>query len=258
MPGCRCALIAHRVSNGESPCSAETGAYCQARKRLPETFVAQVARQSGAALEAEVHSAWLWKGRRVLVYDGSSVSMPDTPQNQRDYPQPDTQKPGLGFPHARIAAVFSLACGAILDMGICRYAGKGQSDLGLLRTLLHVFLPGDVMLADRLMCSWTEMVMLKQRGVDCVCRFTSHRRADFRRGKRLGKGDHIVCWPKPAKPRTIESAAYALLPEFLMVREVLLRLNVPGFRSKTIIVATTLLDRKQAPLDALLELYRER
>ena len=84
----------------------------------------------------------------------------DTPQNQRDYPQPDTQRPGLGFPHARIAAVFSLACGAILDMGICRYAGKGQSDLGLLRTLLHVFLPGDVMLADRLMCSWTEMVML--------------------------------------------------------------------------------------------------
>jgi len=258
---CRAAvarLIAHCSSRGESPCSAETGAYCQARKRLPEKFVAQVARQTGAALEAEVHSAWLWKGRRVLVYDGSSVSMPDTPQNQREYPQPATQKPGLGFPHARIAAVFSLACGAILDLGICRCAGKGQSDLGLLRTLMHVFLPGDIMLADRLMCSWTEMVMLKQRGVDCVCRFTSHRRADFRRGQRLGKGDHIVCWPKPAKPRTIESADYALLPESLMVREVRLHVKVPGFRSKTIIVATTLLDPKQAPLSDLLELYRER
>src|SRR5262245_13853797 len=112
--------------------------------------------------------------------------MPDTPRNQAEYPQPDTQKPGLGFPLARIAAVFSLACGAVLDVGICRYAGKGQSELGLRRTLWDLFRPGDVLLADRLMCAWSEMVMLKQRGVDSVCRLTSHRAADFRRGKRLG------------------------------------------------------------------------
>jgi hypothetical protein len=79
--------------------------------------------------------------------------MPDTPANQRAYSQPDTQKPGLGFPLTRIAAVFSLSCGAVLELGICRYAGKGQSELGLLRTLLNVFAPGDVMLADRLMCA---------------------------------------------------------------------------------------------------------
>ena len=84
---------------------------------------------------------WLWKCRRVYVYDGSSVSMPDTAENQRAYPQPDTQKPGLGFPLARIAAVFSLACGAVLDVGICRYAGKGQSELGMLRTLWNMFRP---------------------------------------------------------------------------------------------------------------------
>ena len=88
--------------------------------------------------------------------------MPDTVENQRAYPQPDTQKLGLGFPLARIAAVFSLACGAVLDVGICRYAGKGQSELGMLRTLWNLFRPGDVMLADRLMCTWTEMVMLKR------------------------------------------------------------------------------------------------
>src|SRR5438093_340445 len=199
---CRAAvarLLAHRLARGQNPCSPETGAYCQARKRLPESFFADVARQTGRALEAKVDPRWLWKRRRVYIYDGSSVSMPDTPANQRDYPQPDTQKPGLGFPLARLAAVFSLACGAVLDLGICRYAGKGQSELGMLRTLWDLFRPGDVMLADRLMCTWTEMVMLKQRGVDCVCRLTSHRSADFRRGKRLGKGDHIVKWPKPTK-----------------------------------------------------------
>src|SRR2546429_3483017 len=138
--------------------------------------------------------------------------MPDTPANQRDYPQPDTQKPGLGFPLARLAAVFSLACGAVLDLGICRYAGKGQSELGLLRGLWDLFRPGDVVLADRLMCSWTEMVMLKQRGVDCVCRLSSHRKADFRRGRRLGEGDHVVVWPKPPRPRSIDRAAYDALP----------------------------------------------
>jgi len=213
---CRAAvarLIAHRISRGQRPCSAETGAYCQARKRLPEGFFSNAACQTGRALDKAVDPKWLWKSRRVYVYDGSSVSMPDTAENQRAYPQPDTQKPGLGFPLARIAAVFSLACGAVLDVGICRYAGKGQSELGMLRTLWNLFRPGDVMLADRLMCTWVEMVMLKQRGVDCVCRLTSHRKADFRRGMCLGHDDHIVKWPKPGKPRSIDRETYNALPD---------------------------------------------
>jgi hypothetical protein len=260
-PSCRAAvarLIAHRVSRGQGPCSAETGAYCQARKRLPEKFFSDVARQTGRALDGNVDPQWLWKRRRVYVYDGSSVSMPDTPANQRDYPQPDTQKRGLGFPLARIAAVFSLACGAVVELGICRYAGKGQSELGMLRTLWNNFLPGDVLLADRLMCAWTEMVMLKQRGVDCVCRFTSHRKADFRRGKRLGQDDHIVKWPKPTKPRSIDREAYDTLPDFLMIRECRVHVEQPGFRIRTLIIATTLLDADEYTKDDLAQLYRAR
>ena len=258
---CRAAvarLIAHRVSRGQQPCSAETGAYCQARKRLPESFFSDVARRTGCALEANIDSRWLWKRRRVYVYDGSAVSMPDTPENQRDYPQPDTQQPGLGFPLARIAAVFSLACGAVLELGICRYAGKGQSELGMLRMLWNIFRPGDVLLADRLMCTWTEMVMLKQRGVECVCRFTSHRGADFRRGKRLSKGDHIVIWPKPTKPRSIDRETYDALPELLVIRECRIRVEQPGFRIKTLILATTLLDAEEFTKDDLAQLYRAR
>src|SRR5436309_1036551 len=213
---CRAAvarLNAHRLARGQKPCSARSGAYCQARKRLPEAFFSEVARRTGRALDDGGNKRWLWKGRRVYVYDGSSVTMPDTPANQAEYPQPVAQKPGLGFPLARLGAVFSLACGAVVGSGLCRYAGKGQSDLGLLRKLLDLFRPGDVMLADRLMCAWTEMVMLKMRGVDSVCRFTSHRKADFRRGTRLGEGDHVVEWPKPQKPRSTVRGAYAALPE---------------------------------------------
>lgn len=258
---CRAAvarLIAHRLSRGQRPCSAETGAYCQARKRLPEEFFSNVARLTGQTLESKVEKQWLWKSRRVYVYDGSAVSMPDTPENQRDYPQPDTQKPGLGFPLARLAAVFSLACGAVLDLGICRYAGKGQSELGMLRTLWNIFRLGDVLLADRLMCAWTEMVMLKQRGVDCVCRLTSHRTADFRRGKRLAEGDHIVTWFKPGKPRSIDWKAYQALPEFLTIRECRLKVAQPGFRTTTLLIATTLLDAATFTTDDLAHLYRAR
>ena len=135
---CRAAvarLIAHRVARGQRACSAETSAYCQARKRLPEEFFATVARGTGQALDDNAHGRWLWKGRRVLAYDGSTVSMPDTAENQQAYPQPPQQEPGLGFPLARIAAFFSLSCGAVLDLAICSNAGKGHSELGMLRRL---------------------------------------------------------------------------------------------------------------------------
>lgn len=258
---CRAAvarLIAHRISRGQSPCSSETGVYCQARKRLPEKLFSDVARQTGRELESNVALDWLWKRRRVLVYDGSTVSMPDTAKNQSAYPQPVAQKPGVGFPLARIAAFFSLSCGAVFDLGICRYAGKGQSELGLLRTLWKILLPGDVMLADRYLCSWAEMVMLKQRGVDSVCRLNTNRKADFRRGKRLGEGDHLVKWFKPTVLRSVDWQTYKSLPDFLMVRETRVQVEQPGFRSKTIVIATTLLDAEEFTRDDLAQLYRAR
>jgi hypothetical protein len=258
---CRAAvarLNAHRAARGLKPSSSHTGAYGQARKRLPEAFFSEAALRTGRALDAGADEGWRWKGRRVYVSDGSSVTMPDTPANQAAYPQPVAQKPGPGFPLARIGAAFSLACGAVVGLGICRYAGQGQSDTGVLRTPLDVFRPGDVVLGDRLMCAWTEMVMLKLRGIDCVCRFTSHRKTDFRRGRRLGVGDHVVEWPKPPKPRTIDREASAALPASLTVRECRVRVGRPGFRTRVLVVATTLLDAGAYAAGDLAQLYRAR
>jgi len=130
--------------------------------------------------------------------------------------------------------------------------------LGMLRTLWGMFRPGDVLLADRMMCAWTEMAMLKQRGVDTVCRLASSRSADFRRGKRLGNGDHLVEWAKPQKPRSIDSKTYKAFPDFLLVRECLIQIAQPGFRVRTVVVATTLLDPVQFTKDDLAQLYRAR
>src|SRR5215475_221364 len=148
---CRAAvarLIAHRLARGQRPCSARTGAYCQARQRLPESFLAEVARQTGQALEANVGPQWLWKGRHVYLFDGTIVTMPDTPENQETYPQVYNQQPGIGFPIARVGAILSLACGAIMNLGVCRYAGKGQGEVSLLRTLWDLLRPGDILLTD--------------------------------------------------------------------------------------------------------------
>src|SRR5205807_2322463 len=128
---CRAAvarLLAHRLARGQRPCSAETGAYCQARQRLPEAFFADVACSVGRRLDDQADRRWLWKGRRVYLFDGTTVTMPDTPENQKAYPQVYNQKPGLGFPIARIGAVISLACGAVVNLGFCQYAGKGQGE----------------------------------------------------------------------------------------------------------------------------------
>ena len=257
---CRAAiarLIAHRISQGNRPCSPESGAYCQARKRLPEQFFSNVARKAGQTLDAQANPRWLWKQRRVYAFDGATVSMPDTPNNQEAYPQLYNQRPGLGFPLARIAAIFSLSCGAVVDLGICRYAGKGQGELSLLRALWGFFRAGDVLLTDRLMCSWTEIYLLKQRGIDSVTRL-SKRRADFRRGKRLSHGDHIVQWRKPGMPRGMAWSDYKSMPAFLTMRETLINVEQPGFRSQRIIVATTLLDDQAVSKADLAQLYRAR
>src|SRR4051812_20228445 len=127
---CRAAvarLIAHRAARGQEPCSARTGAYCRARQRLPEAFFSTAASTVGRALDDRADRGWLWKGRRVYLFDGTTVTMPDTPANQAAYPQVYNQGPGLGFPIARIGAVISLAGGAVVNLGLCRYAGKGRA-----------------------------------------------------------------------------------------------------------------------------------
>ena len=258
---CRAAvarLIAHRLSRGLAACSPRTGAYCQARERLPETFFSAVTRLVGRALESRVDPKWLWKGRRVYMFDGTIVSMPDTAENQRAYPQPYNQKPGLGFPIARIGAITSLACGAIVNLGFSRYAGKGQGEVTLLRQLASVFSAGDVLLADCLMCNWRNLYTLQQRGVDMVTRLNKAlRSADFRKGERLGKDDHLVRWPKP-HIRGVGRAAQRAMPRSVTVREVRVFIRQPGFRTKVIIIVTTLLDPVQYTKEDLAALYRQR
>jgi Transposase DDE domain len=258
---CRAAvarLIAHRLSRGQQACSSKTGAYCQARGRLPEKFFSAVTCLVGRALDSKTDPKWLWKGRRVYMFDGTIVSMSDTPENQAAYPQPYNQRPGLGFPIARIGALTSLATGAIIHLGFSRYAGKGQGEVTLLRRLSSVFSTGDVLLADCLIGNWRCLYEMQQVGVDMITRLNKAlRKADFREGQRLGKDDHLVRWPKP-HIRGIGRKAQLAMPRYLTVREVRVSIKQPGFRTKVVIVVTTLLDPTEYTKKDLADLYRQR
>jgi len=251
-------LLAWLTQQGQPACSAETGAYCKARLRLSQELLYALMRAAGSRLHAETHKEWLWKNRRVKIADGSTAVMPDTEANQREYPQPDGQKPGLGFPMVRMVVLFCLATGAVLNAAVAAYSGKGTGELSLLRAIWDELHEGEVLLADRLYCSWFEMALLQQRGVDVVVHQHQSRRVDFRRGRSLGRRDHVVRWPKPDRPDWMDREIYASLPDELEVREVEIVIRRNGFRPVTLVVATTLLEAEEYTAEDLAELYWQR
>jgi hypothetical protein len=251
-------FLAWRLAQGMLPCATGTGAYARARQRLPETLLAMLTRHTGREAERGALGEWRWLGRVVKVFDGSTVSMPDTLKNQNAFPQSRSQAPGVGFPLARIAVLFSLSVGTALDLGIRRWAGKFQSELAMLRDMIPSLQTGDVLLTDCYLCSYMEMALLLQRGVDYVGQMHAHRNVDFRCGRRLGPCDHVVAWNKPRRPDWMSAEDYAVIPETLSIREFRRRIVRRGYRTRTIIVATTLLDAEQFPQDEIANLYRLR
>lgn len=251
-------LAAWRVAKGHAPCSAETGGYCIARSHLPEEACRQLVRQTGGELEKEAPAEWLWRNRRVRVVDGSTITMPDTLENQAEYQQLKSQKSGCGFPIARILVVFSLSVGTVLEAAISKYEGKLTGENSLFRTLHDLLAAGDVVLADRYFSGWFDLALLDRRGVDVVVRKHQLRATDFRRGVRLGKDDQLVRWRKPQRPAWMSPAEHAILPDELALREVRLHVRQRGFRTKSLVVVTTLTEATEYPTGELVELYRRR
>jgi hypothetical protein len=251
-------LLVWLTLQGRPACCAETGAYCKARVRLSEAQLHGLVRSTGAALHGKSPTAWLWKGRRVKIADGTTVIMPDTSENQAEYPQPDGQKPGLGFPMIRLVVLFCLATGALLDAAVGAYSGKGTGELSLLRSIWGQLQEGEVLLADRLYCSWFEMALLRQRGVDVVLHRHQSRRTDFRTGQSLGDRDHLVRWPKPSRPDWMNQETYASLPAELELRELEVMIHRKGFRPVKLILITTLLDAEEYLPEDLAEVYWQR
>ena len=202
----------NQLLRGLEPGAANTGSYSDARKRLPLELVRELGRTIATLLGAHTPAPWTWRGRHIKLVDGTTILMPDTPGNQALYPQHGNQKSGAGFPIARLVGVLSLANGAILDVAMGPYQGKGAGEHALFRELLKCFSKGDIMLADSYYCSYFLIAALTAMGVDFVFEQHGARDTDFRTGEKLGRRDHVVKWVRPARPQWMTPEEYDGFP----------------------------------------------
>jgi hypothetical protein len=244
--------VIRRIAEGLPPLSVATGAYCKARKRLPLAMITQLVHATGTLIEKRAPHEWRWKGKSIYLIDGTTLTMPDTADNQIRYPQQGGQQAGLGFPICRLVGIVSLCSGAIIDAGIGRFSGKGGNEQSLLRGLVDRFTADDLVVGDAFYGSYFLLVSLQNKKVDAVFEQMGARKrvTDFRTGQRLGTKDHIVELLKPKKkPDWMTQESYDAAPATLKLRE----LKVGGK-----ILITTLLSTHEATRDELKGLYKKR
>jgi len=249
-------VIAYLAGQGVEIPSTDTSAYCQARSRLPEKFLEKLFSQVGQSLEEKVGIEHLWCGRNVKVIDGSTVSMPDTVENQKAYPQPKTQKAGCGFPIAKIGVIFSLATGAAVALCIDIL---NTHDIKLARKLYQFLKPLDILLGDRAFCAYADLVTIKKLNCDVVFRKNQTRKTLMQKGKIVGDCDKLVTWYKPKScPKGLSKDEFDVLPQTITVREIYYYIVIPGFRTQQVSLITTLLDKTTSSTLDIVRLYGKR
>jgi hypothetical protein len=256
-------------------CAFSEGSYCDARGRLPLAALQSLLRSSADALrDAQVKAtgggrggAYLWRGLRSLLVDGSSTVAPDTPQLDETFGHPPRQKPGCGFPVPKVLGLFDALTGLVVEM-LC--LPLFTHDMGSVAALHPLLGPGDLLVGDRGLCSFAHLALLHLRGVLGLFRAHQKQIVDFRphrkpggKGRpksrfveRLGKWDQVVDWLKPKRrPDWMTAGQYALLPATLRVREVRYRIPRKGQRTLCVTIATTLLDPALYPKGEVARLY---
>ena len=210
------------LSSNQTACSISTGGYCNARQRLSKSMLKDMCQSVALSNEKKVNKKWQFRGRDIYLVDGTTMTMPDTIENQKKYPQPNFQKPGLGFPICRVVGIISLATGSLINAAVSPFSGKGAAEQALLRGMLGTFKKGDIILADALYSTYSLLSYVIEHGIDIV--FVQNgarsRTTDFTKGKRLGKNDHLITIKRPKKkPEWMSQEEFDLKPKEITIRE---------------------------------------
>jgi len=248
-------------------------AYCKARKRLPLQLLEKLLDRFSGQLDPPVDVA-LWRGHRVLMVDGSSFSMPDTPELQACFGQPGNQKPGCGFPVAHLLCLFDAERGFLRDIILAPLRTHDMAHVAELHPKLK---PGDLIVGDRGFCSYAHLSLCLQANLHAVFRvhqrqivsFHPHRPSSHevlgkgiptsRYVQHLGPRDQLVEWVKPqSRPKWMPPEQFDQLPEKILVREIKCRIREPNRRVREVILVTTLLDPERYPAQAIAKLYEQR
>ena len=254
-PAAVACVVTYRELLGESTPTSDTGDDCRARAKLSAVARHDLTVEIAAEVEDQADAKWLWKGPHAKLIDGFTCTMPDTAQNQAEYPAPKSQQPGVGLPIARAAVILSLASACVMDLALGPYAGQQTGETALLRRLLGALHPGDVAVMDRDYCSFMMMALLLGQGVQVCARMHPKRQVDFRRGRRLGQYDPGIVWTKPQRPTWMDPATYATIPDTLELREIRDHVVEKGRRTQLLTVVTTLTDAEVDSPEEIAERY---
>jgi hypothetical protein len=248
-------LNKQRKAKNLSAVSTNTTSYCQARKRIPLELLRLLMREFADLGASDPPADWQWHQHRVLLVDGLVVTGPDTPDNQATYPQPTSQKPGLGFPQLRHCALICLATGVVQDVAYSGVLGKTTGEQTLFRSMFSTLLPGDIVVADAIFESYRDMATLKGLGVNVVCDMNGSRESPFTgRCEAIEDVDKVLSRPgfNPARFTREEWEALPLTLETRMIRY-----RVNG-RKDEITIVTTLTNRELYPAADVAGLYKHR
>jgi len=260
-PGTACRAVVRQVQafceTGSLRIDESSSAYCQARARLPFACMQEALKDSARAADrfaAREMPAWQ---RPVKVVDGTSVQLPDTDENRARYPYPSGQKPGCGFPVMGVLAIQSLGSGATLHAVDAPWSAH---DFRLFPSAWGHFEPGDIIMGDRAFCAYAAMALLPMRRVDMVARLHQARTVNLRQAKRIGQSEWLVTWKRPPqhKGQAITPEEWATMPPEITIRIIHSRMNIKGFRTRELWIATTLLDPVAYPAERIAALYLRR
>jgi hypothetical protein len=260
-PGTSCREVTRHVQAllrlcGRAPLDDGDSAYIQARWRLPKERLEKALSATAQAADDRVKSTPRLQGRPVKVVDGSTTQLADTPPNQKQYPQPCSQKRGCGFPVLKFVVLFSLSSGAILKVVL---GSLRHHELRLFHRLWNYLKRGDILLGDRSFSDYATVAGLNQRGVDVVARLHHGRKVDFRKAQRLANKDGLFTWERNCQQsRIFSSSAWQRLPPQIKVRIIRFSVTIRGFRNRRLTLVTTLLDPRLYPAADLAGLYARR
>ncbi|MDQ7059556.1 MAG: IS4 family transposase [Ghiorsea sp.] len=237
--------------------ACSTSAYCQARKNIDESWLENIFKHLSQQLSHAKGRISL-QGRRIIVADGTGLSMPDTVENQEEWPQQKHQKVGCGFPQAALCACFNLDNGALLSYAL---GNKKSHELPMLRQQSDTFKAGDIFLGDKGFCSYYDQSTFKDKGVDSVVTLARRKPVSASHAvKVIDHNDLLITWPKPkhTKASSYSKDDWEQLPESLPMRQIKVAVSQAGFRVQAFYIVTTLLDPVLYPADEIADLYFER
>ena len=258
---CSCAGVMQYLSSffatqARKPPSLNTASYCAARLRLCFEKIKEILRTNTLRAQEEISKEQLWCGRRVKVADGTGCKLPDTKENQADYPQPKSQKKGCGNPVIRIVVLFCLATGMILEWAT---GSLNVSETELFRSMLDALKARDVFVADRGFGGFVMFHLILQRGADFVVRIKERSRKRLKVLRKISKNERIVIWYRPKiRPAWLAEDIWKTVPETLKLREISYQIDAPGFRTSRVVVITNLMDRQDYPAASFKDLYKLR